>query len=172
MKDKRIFRLAAVVSAGLLIQSIAVSAQMQIQGKDKPKNVNRIIHLQPPESTNNGATGIAKVSSKVKGKKPSQTFHVVGANLKVGSTYDLFVDGLKIASKNAAIDPDEAEEPGEEGAAVEFFFSSKANGPSDMDDEDGHRPLPDSLDPVTSIKKVELKDSAGKVVLSGEFPTS
>jgi hypothetical protein len=84
----------------------------------------------------------------------------------------LFVDGVKIASKNAALDPDEADEPGDEGAAVEFFFSSKARGDADADDEDGQRPLPDSLTPVTKIKKVELKDSTGKVVLSGEFLSS
>ena len=172
MRDKRRLRLIAVAAAGILIQlSVASAAQMQAQGNDKPKNVNRIIHLQPPESADKGATGIAKISVKVKGKKPSQTFQVVGANLKIGSTYDLFVDGVKIASKSAAVDPDEAEEPGDEGAAVEFFFSSKAKGMSDVDDEDGQRPLPDSLTPVTKIKKVELKDSTGKVVLSGEFPT-
>lgn len=170
MRDKRKLRLIAVVAAGLLIQSVASAAQIQAQGNDKPKNVNRIIHLEPPESAEKGATGIAKISAKVKGKKPKQTFQVVGANLKTGSTYDLFVDGVKIASKSAAVDPDETEEPGEEGAAVEFFFSSKAKGLSDADDEDGQRPLPDSLTPVTKIKKVELKDSTGKVVLSGEFP--
>ena len=171
MRDKRRLRLIAVVAAGLLIQFLASAAQMQSQGNDKPKNVNRIIHLEPPESAEKGATGIAKISAKVKGKKPKQTFQVVGANLKTGSTYDLFVDGVKIASKSAAVDADEAEEPGEEGASVEFFFSSKAKGLSDTDDEDGQRPLPDSLTPVTKIKKVELKDSTGKVVLSGEFPT-
>jgi hypothetical protein len=171
MSGKRRLRLIAVVAVGLLIQFVASATQMQTQGNDKPKNVNRIIHLKPPESAEQGATGIAKISSKVKGKKPKQTFHVVGANLTTGSTYDLFVDGVKIASKNAAVDPDEAEEPGEEGAAVEFFFSSKAKGPSDADDEEGQRPLPDSLTPVTKIKKVELKDSTGKVVLSGEFST-
>ena len=170
MGSKRRLRLIAVVAAGFLIQFVAFAAQMQIQGNDKPKNINRIIHLESPESAEEDATGIAKISSKVKGKKPKQTFHVVGANLKTGSTYDLFVDGVKIASRNAAVDPDEAEEPGEEGASVEFFFSSKAKGPSDEDDEDGQRPLPDSLTPVTKIKKVELKDSTGKVVLSGEFP--
>jgi hypothetical protein len=78
---------------------------------------------------------------------------------------------VKIASKKAAVDADEADEPGEEGAAVEFFFSSKAKGPSDEDDDDGQRPLPESLTPVTKIKRVELKDSTGKVVLAGEFPT-
>lgn len=171
MRDKGKLRLIAVVAAGLLIQSFASAAQMQAQGNGKPKNVNRIIHLEPPDPAEKGATGIAKISAKVKGKKPKQTFQVVGANLKTGSTYDLFVDGVKIASKSAAVDPDEAEEPGEEGAAVEFFFSSKAKGPSDADDEDGQRPLPDSLTPVTKIKRVELKDSTGKVVLSGEFPT-
>ena len=172
MKERRELRLIAVVAAGFLIQlPVASAAQMQTQGNDKPKNINRIIHLEPPESADKGATGIAKISAKVKGKKPSQTFQVIGANLKIGSTYDLFVDAVKIASKSAAIDPDDAEDPGDEGAAVEFFFSSKAKGPSDSDDEDGQRPLPDSLTPVTKIKKVELKDSTGKVVLVGEFPT-
>ena len=170
MIGKERLRLIAVIATGLLIQSSALATQMEIQGNDKPKNINRIIHLEPPEPAEKGATGIAKISSKVKGKKPKQTFQVVGANLKSGSTYDLFVDGVKIASKSAAVDPDESEKPGEEGAAVEFFFSSKAKGMSDADDEEGQRPLPDSLTPVTKIKKVELKDLTGKVVLSGEFP--
>lgn len=172
MRDKRKLRLIAVVAGCLLIQwSVASAAQMEGQGNNKPKNVNRIIHLDPPESAEKGATGIAKISAKVKGKKPSQTFQVVGANLKTGSTYDLFVDDVKIASKNAGVDPDEAVNPGEERAAIEFFFSSKAKGPSDQDDDNGQRPLPDSLTPVTKIKKVELRDSTGKAVLSGEFPT-
>jgi hypothetical protein len=171
MRYKGKLRFTAVVAVGLVVHFVASAAQMQAQGNDKPKNVNRIIHLEPPASADKGATGIAKISSKVKGKKPKETFQVVGANLKTGATYDLFVDGVKIASKSAAVDPDEAEAPGEEGAAVEFFFSSKAKGMSDVDDEDGQRPLPDSLSPVTKIKKVELKDSTGKVVLSGEFPT-
>jgi len=77
---------------------------------------------------------------------------------------------VKIASKTATVNADE--KPDNDGAAVEFFFSSKAKGSSDEDDEDGQRPLPDSLEPVTGIKKVELRDSTGKVVLTGEFPTT
>ena len=172
MRNRPRLGLSVIAAACLLVPCVSTAAQMEAQGNDKSKNINRIIHLEPPESAERGATGIAKISSKVKGKKPKQTFHVVGANLKIGSTYDLFVNGAKIASKKAAIDSDEAEEPGEEGAAVEFFFSSRAQGPSDVDDEEGQRPLPASLNPVTNIKKVELKDSTGKVVLTGEFPAS
>jgi hypothetical protein len=167
MRDKGIVRAIAAVSIGLLIQVAVFASQIEIQGKDKPKNIHRIIHLSPPTPVENGPNGIAKISAKLKGAKSTQTFQVVGANLKAGTTYDLFVDGVKIASKAAAVDADEKSD--DDGAAVEFFFSTKAHGPGDEDDEDGQRPLPDSLQPVTNIKKVELKDSTGKVVLTGEF---
>ena len=172
MRNKQKLVVSVVAGACLLVPCVSVATQMEAHGNDKPKNINRIIHLESPQTAEGHPTGIAKISSKIKGKKPKQTFQVVGANLKIGSTYDLFVNGVKIASKSAAIDPDEAEEPGGEGAAVEFFFSSRAQGPGDEDDEEGQRPLPDSLNPVTNIKKVEIKDSAGKVVLTGEFPAS
>ena len=169
MRSKTTVTLTALISAGLLIQVAVGAGKVQILGKDKPKNIKRIIHLHPPDPAEKGANGIAKIMAKIKGKKPSQTFQVVGANLKPGTTYDLFVDGVKIASEIAAVDSDE---PGDDGASVEFFFSTKANGPSDEDDDEGHLPLPASLQPVTEIKKVELKESTGKVVLTGEFPTS
>jgi len=166
MIGRRIVTLVAVVSVGVLIQAAVFAGQLEIQGKDKPKNIKKIIHLQPPTPVENGPNGIAKISAKIKGAKPSQTFQVVGANLKAGSTYDLFVDGVKIASKVATVDTDEKDN---DGAAVEFFFSTKAHGASDEDDDDGQRPLPVSLQPVTEIKKVELKDSTGKIVLTGQF---
>jgi len=168
MRNKGMVSAIAAVSIGLLIQVGVFAGQMQIEGKDKPKNIKKIIHLKPPTPVENGPNGIAKIMAKVKGAKPTQTFQVVGANLTPGTTYDLFVDGVKIASKAAAVDAEEKED----GAAVEFFFSSKARGASDEDDEDGQRPLPDSLTPVTGIKKVELRDSTGKVVLTGEFSTT
>lgn len=167
MRSKRTGITAALVSATLLIQVVVVAGQVRTLGKDKPKNIKKIIHLHPPNPAEKGANGIAKISAKIKGKKPSQTFQVVGANLKPGTTYDLFVDGVKIASEIAAVDSDE---PGDDGASVEFFFSTKVKVPSDDDEEEeGHRPLPDSLQPVTEIKKVELKESSGLVVLTGEF---
>jgi len=168
MRNRGIVNAIAAVSVGLLLQIAVFAGQIQIEGKDKPKNIKKIIHLQPPTPVENGPNGIAKIMAKVKGAKPTQTFQVVGANLKAGTTYDLFVDGVKIASKAAAADSDEKED----GAAVEFFFSSKARGSSDEEDDDGQLPLPASLEPVTGIKKVELKDSTGKVVLTGEFPTT
>ena len=170
MRNKGMVRAIAAVSIGLLMQLAVFAGQMQIEGKDKPKNIKKIIHLQSPTPVENGPNGIAKIMLKMKGAKPTQTFQVVGANLKAGTTFDLFVDGVKIASKTATVNADE--KPDNDGAAVEFFFSSKAKGSSDEDDEDGQRPLPDSLEPVTGIKKVELRDSTGKVVLTGEFPTT
>ncbi|HXG94300.1 MAG TPA: hypothetical protein VNN73_18290 [Blastocatellia bacterium] len=167
-------RLSRVFLIALCVSVLAVGAaarQYSAQGSDKGnKNVHKIIHLAPTD-VEPKATGIAKISAKMKGKKPSQDFQVVGANLKSGATYDLFVDGVKVGSQKAGVDQDDEPEPGEEGASVEFLFSSKAKVHDDPDDH-GPQPLPESLNPVTKIKLIELKDSTGKVVLLGQFSTT
>ena len=162
-----------------LFAGFAVARQITTYGSDKgSKNVNKIIHLKPGTAEPK-ATGIAKIQAKNKGKKPSQDFQVVGANLKAGSTYTLFVDGAQIASKTAAAEKDDGDTADSDdddddgtGAAVEFRFSSKVKADSTDDGEDGPKPLPTSLNPVTKIRRVELKDAGGQVVLSGEFATT
>src|SRR5262245_35695332 len=107
MRNKGMLRALAAASIGSLMQHAVFARHRQIEGKDKPKNIKKIIHLQPPTPVENGPNGIAKIMAKMKGAKPTQTFQVVGANLKSGTTFDLFVDGVKIASKTAAVDADE-----------------------------------------------------------------
>jgi hypothetical protein len=162
----RLVKLSVVcVSAAALIQTGAASPFMG------SKNVHKLIHLDAGTAEPK-AQGIAKISAKMKIKKPKQDFQVVGANLKISDTYDLFVDGVKVASQAARAeqgdeDMDTAEVTQQSGGAVEFLFSSKAH--TEDSGTGGPLPLPASLDPVTNIKKVEIKNAAGDVVLSGEF---
>jgi hypothetical protein len=155
-------KVAAVAGCFLLLWVAAVaSGQIELQGAGKSgKPFKKLIHLEAGTVEPN-AKGIAKIMSKNKGK-PKQTFQVVGANLKASATYRLFVNGSEIDSQTA-----EAEQ-GESGAAVEFHYSSRATA----NNQEGLKPLPSALDPVTKIQMVEIKDASGAVVLSGEFPPS
>jgi hypothetical protein len=146
--------------------------QVDLQAKNNPnKPVNKIIHLAPPAAgaVEPNATGIAKIQVKKKGNA-QQRFQVVGANLKAGAAYTLFVTvngaSVQVATETAEVDEDEGKDEDESGAAVEFIFFQKAKGKIG-DDE---RPLPAALDPLTQITAVTLKDAAGNVVLSGNFP--
>jgi len=139
--------------------------QFEIQGKGNAnKPVNKIIHLAPPATgaVEPNATGKAKIQVKTKGNA-MQRFQVVGANLKPGATYNLFVTvggaSTQVAAAIATADPDE------DGAAVEFIFAKKAKGKLGEEEI----PLPAAIDPITQITAVMLKDAAGNVVLSGSF---
>jgi hypothetical protein len=125
-------------------------------GNGNNDKVNKIIKLQPTTIEPN-ATGIAKIMLKTKGNS-MQKFQVVGANLKSGTSYDLVVDGQIVATEAAKI------ESGDNNAAVEIMFAKKSKGNIGTD----QKPLPTSLDPVTKIKRVEIR-TAGQVVLEGEF---
>lgn len=169
-------RIATLIALSLLCLSALstkqLAQQVETQAKEKPnKNVNTIIHLAPPTSgaIEPNATGIAKIMLKSKGNA-MQRFQVVGANLKAGTTYTLFVTingaSTQVATQTAKVGQDEDKEDGESGAAVEFIFAKKAKGKIGEDEQE----LPAALDPVTKITAVTLKDAAGNVVLSGNFP--
>lgn len=120
------------------------------------KPTKQIIKLQPT-SVEPNATGIAKIMLKTNGNA-MQKFQVVGANLKNGTNYDLVVDGQVVATQAAKI------ESGDNNAAVEIMFAKKSKGNIGS----GEKPLPASLDPVTKIKRVEIR-TGGQTVLAGEF---
>jgi hypothetical protein len=152
----RLFTLSKICL--LLLFTVAVSHDVAAQGNGNGnKPLKKLIRLQPGTVEPN-ATGIAKIMVKTKGN-PMQKFQVVGANLKSGTTYTLFVNGVQVDSDAATV------ETGSTEAAVEFFFVKKAKGSIGED----QKPLPTSLDPITIIRLVELRDSSGMIVLSGEF---
>ena len=171
MIDKRLLTLLAVGLLCLPAMAPRYDAQqVELQANNNTnKPVNKIIHLAPPAAVavEPNATGIAKIQVKTKGNA-QQRFQVVGANLKAGTAYTLFVTvngmSVQVATEMAAVDEDEDED--ESGAAVEFIFFQKAKGKIGEDE----RPLPAPLDPLTQITAVTLRDSAGNVVLSGNFP--
>ncbi|HXG68860.1 MAG TPA: hypothetical protein VNO70_27425 [Blastocatellia bacterium] len=162
MGPKSLLRpLTAVCICLTLLIILATAQQVEPQGNGKGKSnkpVKKIIRLQPT-AVEPGATGIAKIFLKTKGNA-KQRLQVVGANLKAGTTYTLFIDGAQVDSDTAT------PEPGDEEAAVEFIFSKKAKGTLGEDE----KPLPPALDPITKIIRVELRDVGGQVVLAGEFP--
>lgn len=169
-------RLATLLTLSLLCLSTLstrhLAQQVEPQAKEKPnKPINKIIHLAPPatDAIEPNATGIAKIQVKSKGNA-MQRFQVVGANLKAGTTYSLFVTingtSTQVATETAKVDQDENKDEDQTGTAVEFIFAKKAKGKIGEDEQ----ALPAALDPITKITAVTLKDAAGNVVLSGNFP--
>lgn len=129
----------------------------QGKGPDKGnKPIKKMVKLQPTMVEPN-ANGFAKIMLKTKGNA-MQSFMVIGANLKMGTVYRLFVNNVEIMSDTADIEMGDDDE----GAAVQFKFSKKEKGGNG-------NTLPANLDPVTNIKLVELRDPAGMIVLSGQF---
>ena len=91
-----------------------------------------------------------------------QRSQVVGANLKAGTAYTLFVNGNAIATKSAAseqVDTDPS------GGAVEFiYFKGRPRRQRER------KPASVGvLEPVTTIQHVEVRDDKEQVVLSGDF---
>ena len=125
-------------------------------GNGNPNKVNKIIKLQAT-SVEPNANGIAKIMFKTKGNA-MQKFQIVGANLKMSQSYEIFVDGLLVDTQVADI------ESGDNGAAIEVMFAKKAKGNIGS----SQKPLPASLDPVTNIRRVEIRAN-NEVVLFGEF---
>lgn len=125
-------------------------------GNGNPDKVNKIIKLQAT-SVEPNANGIAKIMFKTKGNA-MQKFQIVGANLKMSQSYEIFVDGLLVDTQVADI------ESGGDGAAIEVMFAKKAKG----NIGNSQKPLPTSLDPVTNIRRVEIRAN-NEVVLFGEF---
>ena len=160
--------LSTLAVIALCLSGVMLSRVEGAEKKEKaPKNVNRLIHLEAGEAEPE-ANGIAKISAKMKGAKPKQELMVVGANLKASTTYSLFIDGVKVAEESAEPDTEDEVKTGAASlGAIVFQFSSKAKVKKG---KGGPLPLPVEIDPVIEIRLVEIKDAAGAVVLSGEFP--
>jgi hypothetical protein len=91
-----------------------------------------------------------KASVSIAGAK--QLFKLEAYNLSVRTLYRLFVDGVELSdeSKSANL-----------GSLI-FDFSTEPNTP----------PLSGSINPVTKIRHVELRDASGRlVILQGDFKT-
>lgn len=136
-------------------------------GQDKkeekePKQISRIIRLKPtgvaPE-----ATGIVRISyvNKKEGE-PSQNFEVITVNVNNKDNYKLFVDGVELTSREA-----KAGKGDTEAFFVIEFSNKKKEGGKKGGSADG---LPTSLDPVTKVKRVEIRDLNNQVILTGDFP--
>lgn len=146
----------------VIFNSFAI-AQTPVEKKDKPeKEVNKIVRLKPTAMAPD-ATGIIRISFKTpKEGEAKQSFELIGVNVLKDNSYRLFVDGNEITSREAKVNKTERE------AVFVIEFSSK------KDKEDSKKGgfstgIPAQLDPVTNIRRVEIRDANNQVVLVGEF---
>jgi hypothetical protein len=93
-----------------------------------------------------GGVAIGKASVNVKGAR--EEFTVEAHMLSARTTYRLIVDGTALASDASA-----------SLGSLGFVFVT----------EPGRAPLPPSIEPVTKIRHVELRDALDRVVLQGTF---
>lgn len=93
-----------------------------------------------------GGSAFGRASVNVRGDR--QEFVVEAHMLGVRSTYRLLVDGKELSSAASA-----------SLGSVKFAFGT----------ESGDSPLPPSINPVTRIGQVELRDSLNRIVLQGSF---
>jgi subtilisin family serine protease len=93
-----------------------------------------------------GGSSFGKASVNVRADR--QEFVVEAHMLDVRSTYRLLVDGKELSSAVSA-----------SLGSVRFVFGT----------EPGDSPLPPSINPVTRVGQVELRDSLNRVVLQGSF---
>ncbi|MBK7995161.1 MAG: hypothetical protein IPK14_17780 [Blastocatellia bacterium] len=152
-----------LVMVCLVIFSSFAMAQDLAEKKDKPeKEVNKIIRLKPTAMAPD-ATGIIRISFKTpKEGEAKQSFELIGVNVLKDNNYRLFVDGNEITSREAKVNKTERE------AVFVIEFTSK------KDKEDSKKGgfssgIPAQLDPVTNIRRVEIRDTNNQVVLVGEF---
>ena len=100
------------------------------------------------ELTRGPVDGAAFGRATVSVKGARQEFRVEAHMLSVRTTYKLVVDGNLIASDASA-----------SLGSLNFAFVT----------EPGLSPLPPAIDPVTKIRRVELRDSLDRIVLQGAF---
>jgi len=113
-----------------------------ITGTRQPADVHSEIDLTTGIA---GAAAFGKASVNVTGTR--QEFTVEAHVLSVRSTYKLVVDGVALSSNASA-----------NLGSLTFDFIGEPG-----------RSLPASIDPVTKIRHVELRDSLDRVVLQGNF---
>lgn len=147
----------------LVIFSSFAMAQDLAEKKDKPeKEVNKIIRLKPTAMAPD-ATGIIRISFKTpKEGEAKQSFELIGVNVLKDNSYRLFVDGNEITSREAKVNKTEKE------AVFVIEFSSK-KAKEDSKKGGFSSGIPAQLDPVTNIRRVEIRDANNQVVLVGEF---
>ncbi|MBI4852189.1 MAG: hypothetical protein HY819_10370 [Acidobacteria bacterium] len=147
----------------LMLTSLTFAQDLaQDKKNDKePKQIGKIIRLKPT-SISPEATAIVRVSfSNKKEGDPIQNFEIITVNVNNKDNYRLFVDGVEITSREAKAGKNDLE------ASFVIEFSSKA--------KDGGKKggaaqgLPASLDPVTKIRHIEIRDTNNQVILTGDF---
>ena len=130
------------------------------EGKE-PKQVSKIIRLKPTGMSPE-ATGIVRISFTMKKEgEASQQFELITVNLNDRDNYRLFVDGTEVTSREArAI----------KGNAEAFFVIEFSNKKKEAGKKGGSADgLPTSLDPVTKIRHIEVRDMNSQVILVGDF---
>lgn len=128
----------------------------------EPKQVGKIIRLKPTSMAPD-ATGIVRISfSSKKEGEAIQSFEVITVNVNNKDNYRLFVDGTEITSREAKAGKGE-----EEAFFVIEFSSKKKDGGKKGGAAQG---LPTTLDPVTKIRHIEVRDINNQVILVGDFP--
>jgi subtilisin family serine protease len=108
-----------------------------------------------PTSVEPAAVGEAEI--EVTGSQ--QEFEIEVGQLQPRAAYKLVVDGNVIIDGNNASDPNRAR------ATTSNFGRSRSSSRVRLE----HDPAPGALNPVTNIKKVEVRDSQDRVVLTNTF---
>jgi len=122
-----------------------------------PATSNRSEIVLLPTSVEPAARGKAEVS--VAGT--SQEFEVEAEQLQPRASYKLVVDGNVIIDGTNAADPNRAFTTATNFGTFKIEFSTTPS--------DNHPLLPATLNPVTGIKKVEVRDSQDRIVISNTF---
>jgi subtilisin family serine protease len=122
-----------------------------------PATSNRSEIVLLPTSVEPAAHGKAEVS--VAGT--SQEFEVEAEQLQPRASYKLVVDGNVIVDSTNAADPNRAFTTATNFGTFKIEFSTTPS--------DNHPSLPAALNPVTGIKKVEVRDSQDRIVISNTF---
>jgi len=110
-----------------------------------------------PTAVEPAAAGKAEVS--VSGGQ--QEFEIEAEQLQPRAAYKIVVDGNVIVDGTNGADPNRARAITSNFGAIKIEFSTPASG--------DHVLLPAALNPVTGIKKVEIADAQGRIVLSNTF---
>jgi len=147
----------------MVFTSLTFAQNLDANKKEEkdPKQISKIIRLKPT-SISPEATGIVSISFSMKKEgDPVQQFEVITVNLNNKDNYRLFVDGTEITSREARTVKGETE-----AFFVIEFSSKKKDGGKKGGSADG---LPASLDPVTKVRHIEIRDINNQIMLVGDF---
>ncbi len=133
---------AGKLGKGRIDPLAALQAQL-IQDRPSFNHIELELMRGPSVGSGRGRASITVTGS-------TQEFVLEAIGLNVRSTYDLFVDDREVgADLSASL------------GGLKFKFSTAP----------GEAPLPAPLDPLTTIKRVELRDALGRIILQGDFST-